>query len=130
MGNFMPSELACGAIGLDCPACTVGRDKFVHAQELHGDGCFSLKLDGQWYRSTDLKRVGEIDGDLIIWNLEESDASSTFDLDTEGHGVSRLKQVDETGLLLEVAGMQFAGSVRYQAQAVITWCDGEVWLRK
>ncbi|CAJ1455367.1 unnamed protein product [Effrenium voratum] len=71
--------------------------------------------DGFWYRKEDGKFMCEINQRQLLIN-----SLSTL----------ALREVLPGTLLLRINETDFIGQVSFDAQAVIIWSNGEVWLRK
>ena len=83
-----------------------------------GRSQLTQQMIGSWYNKESGKHMGEIFDEYLYWNVSLC-VHPTF-LHT------RMEDMVET----DVNGRVFVGKVSLEAQATITWDDGQVWLRK
>eukprot|EP00438_Fugacium_kawagutii_P008050 Skav223959 [mRNA] locus=scaffold3540:162369:166027:- [translate_table: standard] len=77
-------------------------------------------LEGGWFRKLDGKAVGELHEGQLIWNRRWGMDDASTDVFEISPGV----------LELQLRGMKYYGVISREAQASITWNDGDVWVRK
>ena len=77
-------------------------------------------VEGGWFRKKDCKPVGEILEGHVIWNKIWG-----FD-----DACTNIYEDDEQTLSMYLSGVRFVGRVCLEAQASITWSDGDTWIRK
>lgn len=77
-------------------------------------------LEGGWFRKLDGKAVGELHEGQLIWNKRWGMDDASTDLFEIAPGV----------LELQLRGLKYYGTISREAQASITWNDGDVWVRK
>mmetsp|Transcript_2451 Transcript_2451/g.4186 ORF Transcript_2451/g.4186 Transcript_2451/m.4186 type:complete len:143 (+) Transcript_2451:66-494(+) len=77
-------------------------------------------IEGGWFRKADGLPIGEILEGHLIWNkMWKTD-----------RGWSTLVLQDEHTVVMEASNAHFTGTISLDAQATITWSDGDVWVRK
>mmetsp|Transcript_30749 Transcript_30749/g.57613 ORF Transcript_30749/g.57613 Transcript_30749/m.57613 type:complete len:130 (-) Transcript_30749:289-678(-) len=124
-----------------CPACPAGKDDDFEYEDpvkrvfgaVSVDRDMIMAMQGGWYCRASGRRVGELDGTKFIWDARVSGPTPV--ISTLGFAHSGAVQLhmhtwnDSVGPGDDEQAV-FNGLVSMDAQACISWEDGDHWIKK